>query len=52
MTALEIIGQKAKEAEPKLRILDKACKDEVLLRSADYLVQETAFILKANEQDM
>ena len=49
---LEQIGQKAKEAEPSLRVMRREQKDQVLLRSAEYLVQEAEFILKANETDM
>lgn len=49
---LEQIGQRAKEAEPVLRVMDRKRKDQVLLRAAEYLIQDTAFILKANALDM
>ena len=49
---LEQLGQRAKEAEPALRVMDRSTKDQVLLRAAEYLVQNTEMILKANEADM
>lgn len=49
---LESIGQKAKEAEPVLRVLGREEKDRVLQKAADLLVTEQDEILKANEQDM
>ena len=49
---LESIGQKAKEAEPVLRVLGREEKDRVLQKAAELLVTEQAEILNANEQDM
>ena len=49
---LESIGQKAKEAEPVLRVLGREEKDRVLQKAAELLVTEQGEILKANEQDM
>lgn len=49
---LESIGQKAKEAEPVLRVLGREEKDRVLQKAAELLVTEQEEILKANEQDM
>ena len=49
---LESIGQKAKEAEPVLRVLCREEKDRVLQKAAELLVTEQDEILKANEQDM
>ena len=49
---LESIGQKAKEAEPVLRVLSREEKDRVLQKAAELLVTEQNEILKANEQDM
>ncbi|HIR98101.1 MAG TPA: glutamate-5-semialdehyde dehydrogenase [Candidatus Merdisoma faecalis] len=49
---LEQIGQKAKEAEPLLRVMNGEKKNQVLLRAAEYLVKDTEFILSANETDM
>ena len=49
---LEQIGQRAKEAEPSLRVMNQEQKDQVLLRCAEYLVRDTDFILNANEADM
>ena len=49
---LEQIGQRAKEAEPSLRVMNREQKDQVLLRCAEYLVRDTDFILNANEADM
>ena len=49
---LESIGQKAKEAEPVLRVLGREEKDRVLQKAAELLVTEQDEILKANEQDM
>lgn len=52
MMTLEQIGQKAKEAEPLLRVMNGEKKNQVLLRAAKYLVKDTEFILSANETDM
>ena len=40
MMTLEQIGQKAKEAEPLLRVMNGEKKNQVLLRAAEYLVME------------
>lgn len=52
MMTLEQIGQKAKEAEPLLRVMNGEKKNQVLLRAAEYLVKDREFILSANETDM
>ena len=52
MTELEKIGQQAKEAEPRLRILNTEQKNQVLKLAAELLVQDTEEILVANEMDM
>ena len=52
MMTLEQIGQKAKEAEPLLRVMNGEKKNQALLRAAEYLVKDTEFILSANETDM
>lgn len=52
MTALEQLGQQAKEAEPKLRILNEEQKNQVLKLAAEFLLQDTNKILIANEKDM
>jgi len=52
MTELERIGQQAKEAEPKLRVLTEEQKNQVLYLAADLLIQDTECILAANEKDM
>ena len=52
MTALEQLGQQAKEAEPKLRILNEEQKNQVLKLAAEFLLQDTNRILIANEKDM
>ena len=49
---LECIGQRAKEAEPILRIMTREEKDRVLLKAAELLVREQEKILAANEKDM
>ena len=49
---LEQIGQKAKEAEPILRVMTREEKDRVLLKAAEALVSEQKMILAANEKDM
>lgn len=50
--SLETIGQKAREAEPALRVLDREKKDRVLCRAAGALVERAAYILQENEKDM
>ena len=50
--SLETIGQKAREAEPALRVLDREKKDRVLGRAAGALVERAAYILQENEKDM
>ena len=52
ITALETIGQKAKAAEPALRILDAKTKNQVLYRAAQALKDEAEAILAANALDM
>ena len=52
MELLEHIGQAAKEAEPKLRILSNEKKKQVLDQAAKDLVRHTQRILAANEKDM
>ncbi len=49
---LASIGQKAKNAEPMLRALSTAAKNEALLKTADYLEQYASEILAANELDL
>ena len=49
---LECIGQRAKEAEPILRVMTREEKDRVLLKAAELLVREQEKILAANEKDM
>ena len=49
---LECIGQKAKEAEPILRVMTREEKDRVLLKAAELLVSEQEKILASNEKDM
>ena len=49
---LECIGQRAKEAEPILRVMTREEKDRVLLKAAELLVSEQEKILAANEKDM
>ena len=49
---LECIGQRAKEAEPILRVMTREEKDRVLLKAAELLVSEQEKILVANEKDM
>lgn len=49
---LEQIGQRAKEVEPALRILNTGKKNEVLCRVADALVEGKKEILNANELDL
>ena len=49
---LEIIGQKAKAAEPLLQKLGSAKKNQVLKACAEALVRDTDAILAANDIDM
>ena len=49
---LEIIGQKAKAAEPLLQKLGSAKKNQVLKACAKALVRDTDAILAANDIDM
>ena len=49
---LECIGQRAKEAEPILRVMTREEKDRVLLKAAELLVSEQEKLLAANEKDM
>ena len=52
MITLEQIGQKAKEAEPLLRVMNGEKKNQVLLRAAEYLVKDTEFILSATVKEI
>lgn len=49
---LEIIGQRAKAAEPLLQKLESAKKNQVLKACAEALINDTAAILAANDIDM
>ena len=49
---LEIIGQRAKAAEPLLQKLGSAKKNQVLKACAEALIKDTAAILAANDIDM
>lgn len=49
---LEQIGQRARAAEPSLRILESDKKNQALLKAADDLVKHGEEILAANEKDM
>ena len=51
MMTLEQIGQKAKEAEPLLRVMNGEKKNQVLLRAAEYLVKDTEFISVASHNE-
>lgn len=52
MTALEQLGQRAKQAERFLRTASAACKDKGLAAIADALPANSAAILEANAQDL
>lgn len=52
MTALEQLGQRAKEAERFLRTASTACKDHGLTQIAGALLENTAAILDANARDI
>ena len=49
---LESIGRAAKEAEPFLRKMSTAVKNEALMKAAEYLEAYRSDILKANEKDI
>lgn len=52
MTALEQLGQRAREAERFLRTASTASKDHGLTQIADALLEHTAAILEANAKDI
>lgn len=52
MTALEQMGQRAKEAERFLRTVSTACKDKGLAEIADALMENCDAILEANTRDI
>lgn len=52
MTALEQMGQRAKEAERFLRTASTACKDKGLAEIADALMENCDAILEANTRDI
>ncbi|MCI6400825.1 MAG: glutamate-5-semialdehyde dehydrogenase [Candidatus Fimivicinus sp.] len=52
MTALEQMGQRAKEAERFLRTASTACKDKGLVEIADALMENCDAILEANTRDI
>lgn len=52
MTALEQLGQRAKQAERFLRTASTASKDHGLTQIADALLEHTAAILEANAKDI
>lgn len=52
MTALEQMGQRAKEAESFLRTASTACKDKGLAEIADALMENCDAILEANTRDI
>ena len=52
MTALEQMGQRAKEAERFLRTASTACKDKGLAEIADALMENRDAILEANTRDI
>ncbi|MGI6070630.1 MAG: glutamate-5-semialdehyde dehydrogenase [Blautia sp.] len=52
MELLEKIGQNAKQAEPVLRNMETAKKNQVLIKAAEDLVAHTAEILAANAKDV
>lgn len=49
---LEEIGSRAREAEPFLRILDTARKDQALLHTAELLCAMSGYILMENAKDV
>lgn len=52
MTALEQLGQRARQAERFLRTASTASKDQGLAQIADALLEHTAAILEANAKDL
>jgi len=52
MKTLEEIGKSARAAEPILRILNTAKKNEALLRVADTLLDMSGYILEENARDV
>ena len=49
---LEQIGQNAKLAEAKMRVLSTRQKNDVLSTAADYLIKNKTILLEANEKDI
>lgn len=49
---LQEIGQRAKDAEPILRIMQTSLKDEVLKKAAEHLVNQSEELLRANAKDI
>lgn len=52
MEYLELIGQRAKAAEPEVRLLETAKKNQILRQAAEDLMTNAAQIIEANEKDM
>ena len=52
MEYLELIGQRAKEAEPKVRLLETEKKNKVLRQAAEDLMKNASVIIEANAKDM
>lgn len=52
MRTLEEIGKSARAAEPALRILNTAKKNEALLHAADVLLEMSGYILEENRKDV
>lgn len=52
MEYLELIGQRAKEAEPKVRLLGTEMKNKVLRKAAEDLMKNASVIIEANAKDM
>ena len=52
MEYLELIGQRAKAAEPEVRLLETAKKNQVLRQAAEDLMANAERIIEANDKDM
>ena len=52
MTVLEQMGRRAKTAERTLMTASTAEKNDALLKLADALLQNTAYILEENQKDL
>lgn len=52
MEYLELIGQRAKAAEPEVRLLETAKKNQVLRQAAEDLMANAKRIIEANDKDM